>query len=98
MRTVRWTFVIALLLSLLPVISTAMGDLVAGAVGCPIIEFGFGKCLVRGHDINDALASLQLLAPLSIWGVLLALGAGLVWAVWEIVAATIGRSSRRLRF
>lgn len=98
MRIVRWTFVIAILLSLLPVISTAAGDVVAGAVGCPIIEFGFGKCLVRGHDINDALASLQLLAPLSIWGVLLALMAGLTWAIWEIVAATIGRHTRRLRF
>ena len=98
MRTVRWTFVIAILLCLLPIISTALGEFVANAAGCPIVELGFGKCLVRGHDINDALASLELMTPLSIWGVLAALVAGLTWAVSEIVAATIGRSSRRLRF
>jgi hypothetical protein len=95
MRTLRWTFVIVLLLCLLPVIATAAGDVAATVVGCRVVELG---CTVRGQDISDVLASLQLLNPLSIWGVMAALTAGFAWAVCELVAVTIGRNYRRLRF
>ncbi len=95
MRTLRWTFVIVLLLCLLPIIATAAGDAAAALIGCRFVEVG---CVVRGLDISDELTSLQLLAPLSIWGVLTALLAGVAWAISEIVAATIGRNHKRLRF
>ena len=98
MRSLRWFFVIVLLISMTPVISIGAGEAVARYAGCQIAEIGFGKCLIHGQDANDMLASLQSIAWLAIWGVPVAGGIVLLWAIIELHQRILGRDTRSLRF
>ena len=98
MRALRWFFVIALILCLSPVISTGAAALAAHWAGCGLIGDEFFECTVRGRNITPMLVSLSSIEWLSIWGAVAAFFAALLWIVIEIVAMTIGRGARSLRF
>ncbi len=98
MRTVRWTFVIAILVCLLPVISESTALIAGNLAGCGLPGDEFFDCQMRGLDVTPLLMSLVSLERLALGGVLASLGMVLAWVIAELVAMTIGRNSRRLRF
>jgi hypothetical protein len=98
MRTPRWTFLILLLLCLLPVISESAALLLGSQAGCGLPGDEFFDCQIGGQDVTAMLASLVSLERFSFGGVLASLGVILAWVVAEMVGATIGRDNRRLRF
>jgi hypothetical protein len=98
MRTLRWTFVIAILLALLPVISQGAALLASQHVGCGLPGDEFFECRVKGHDVTAMLSSLADLDRIALGGAITALLLLGVWALSEIAGRTIWPKSRRLRF
>ena len=98
MRALRWLFIIVILICLSPILSTLVADSVSRYMGCQIVDVGLGHCVVRGYDIHDLLFYMDSVGVFGIAGLPAAAIACLLWIVAEMIAWTVYRNSKSLKF
>ena len=98
MRALRWLFIIVIVICLSPILSALLANSVAHYAGCQIADVGLGHCVVQGYDIHDLLFYMDSISVFAIAGLPAAVAAALLWIVAEMIARTVHRNSKSLKF